>query len=258
MRCIPFLPMPGAAQNVRLTPPKQSSTSTLSSAVEDWQPDFQSLVNYPKQQHVRAGGVASPGSSLSPGTRCTGKARATGNCVMCNKLCLLGSASAKPSNNSNNNKVNADKQQSEDEEGSPVSQSTAGEKQFITVQQEEEAKLLSKRDNDKERGMAYIPKQNKGLCTNCDITVWVISKNGLMIKWCKGCKNFRLWEAFGAKGRATKCTKCRTRQREKYASQKELRKKQKSPDTVIQSTMRRMCHDFDAAQAALSLTELSK
>mmetsp|Transcript_11980 Transcript_11980/g.18041 ORF Transcript_11980/g.18041 Transcript_11980/m.18041 type:complete len:176 (-) Transcript_11980:377-904(-) len=175
---------------------------------------------------------------------------------MCNKMCLLGSASAKQS--SSNNKVNTDKQQSEDEEGSTASQSAAVCKQFITVQHEEgSSKLLSKRDNAKE-GMAYIPKQNKGLCTNCDITVWVISKNGLMIKWCKGCKNFRLWEAFGAKGRATKCTKCRTRQREKYALQKELHKKQKSPDTVIQSSMRRMCHDFDAAQAALSLTELSK
>jgi hypothetical protein len=50
--------------------------------------------------------------------------------------------------------------------------------------------------------------------------VWTIAESGLQIKWCKGCKNFRTWAAFGEKGGATKCTKCRERQREKYAAQK--------------------------------------
>lgn len=38
-----------------------------------------------------------------------------------------------------------------------------------------------------------IPSQNKGICTACDIAVWVIvdHPNHLEIKWCKGCKNFR-------------------------------------------------------------------
>lgn len=66
-----------------------------------------------------------------------------------------------------------------------------------------------------------IPTQNKGLCTACDINVWIVQSSGLQIKWCKGCKNFRPWAAFGEKGLATKCVRCRDRQREKYASQKD-------------------------------------
>jgi hypothetical protein len=66
-----------------------------------------------------------------------------------------------------------------------------------------------------------IPTQNKGLCTACDVNVWIVQSSGLQIKWCKGCKNFRPWAAFGDKGLATKCVRCRDRQREKYASQKD-------------------------------------
>jgi hypothetical protein len=66
-----------------------------------------------------------------------------------------------------------------------------------------------------------IPRQNKGVCTVCDVAVWaVIEHNNLEIKWCKGCKNFRPWAAFGDKGLATKCVRCRKRQKEKYATQK--------------------------------------
>jgi len=68
-------------------------------------------------------------------------------------------------------------------------------------------------------GGVFIPNQNKGLCTFCDVKVWVVRSSGLQIKWCKGCKNFRPWAAFGEKGHATKCVRCRERQREKYASQ---------------------------------------
>lgn len=74
-----------------------------------------------------------------------------------------------------------------------------------------------------------IPKQNKGLCTACDVAVWVIKENGVEIKWCKGCKNFRPWAAFGDKGLATKCLRCRERQREKYATQKEEKYKKNAP-----------------------------
>jgi hypothetical protein len=74
---------------------------------------------------------------------------------------------------------------------------------------------------DKNAGYAIIPTQNKGLCTLCDVNVWVVVSTGLEIKWCKGCKNFRPWAAFGDKGLATKCLRCRERQREKYALQKE-------------------------------------
>lgn len=72
-----------------------------------------------------------------------------------------------------------------------------------------------------------IPTQNKGLCTSCDVNVWVVNSSGLQIKWCKGCKNFRPWAAFGDKGLATKCVRCRERQREKYAMQKEEKEKAK-------------------------------
>mmetsp|Transcript_13216 Transcript_13216/g.26527 ORF Transcript_13216/g.26527 Transcript_13216/m.26527 type:complete len:930 (-) Transcript_13216:124-2913(-) len=74
-------------------------------------------------------------------------------------------------------------------------------------------------------GYAIIPTQNKGLCTLCDVNVWVVANSGLEIKWCKGCKNFRPWAAFGDKGLATKCLRCRERQREKYALQKEEKEK---------------------------------
>lgn len=78
---------------------------------------------------------------------------------------------------------------------------------------------------DKNNGFAIIPTQNKGLCTLCDVNVWVVCQSGLEIKWCKGCKNFRPWAAFGDKGLATKCLRCRERQREKYALQKEEKEK---------------------------------
>lgn len=73
--------------------------------------------------------------------------------------------------------------------------------------------------------ISTIPTQNKGLCTMCDVNVWVIIQSGLEIKWCKGCKNFRPWGSFGDKGLATKCVRCRERQREKYAAQKEEKEK---------------------------------
>ncbi|KAL9179022.1 hypothetical protein ACHAXT_000064 [Thalassiosira profunda] len=82
-------------------------------------------------------------------------------------------------------------------------------------------------------GYATIPTQNKGLCTICDVNVWIVAATGLEIKWCKGCKvrilrNFRPWAAFGDKGLATKCVRCRERQREKYALQKEEKEKSKA------------------------------
>lgn len=46
-----------------------------------------------------------------------------------------------------------------------------------------------------------IPKQNKGVCNNCDVAIWVISPSGMQLKWCKGCKNFRKWIDFGVKVR---------------------------------------------------------
>ena len=44
-----------------------------------------------------------------------------------------------------------------------------------------------------------IPKQNKGVCNNCDVAIWVVNPSGMNIKWCKGCKNFKKWIMFGVK-----------------------------------------------------------
>ncbi|KAL7563936.1 hypothetical protein ACA910_017552 [Epithemia clementina (nom. ined.)] len=88
---------------------------------------------------------------------------------------------------------------------------------------------------EKAGGYAQIPTQNKGLCTLCDVNVWVVVASGLEIKWCKGCKNFRPWAAFGDKGLATKCLRCRERQREKYALQKEEKEKARSQTAVKSS-----------------------
>lgn len=66
-----------------------------------------------------------------------------------------------------------------------------------------------------------IPNQNKGVCTDCDTKVWIY-KTGLQIKWCKGCKNFRMWATFGTHGGKSKCVPCRERQRENYKNKKEI------------------------------------
>jgi len=65
-----------------------------------------------------------------------------------------------------------------------------------------------------------IPKQNKGVCNNCDVAIWVVNPSGMNIKWCKGCKNFRKWVDFGVKGHTGKCERCRHQQRNIYANQK--------------------------------------
>lgn len=67
-----------------------------------------------------------------------------------------------------------------------------------------------------------IPKQNKGICTECDVAIWVIVAERKEIKFCKGCKNFRTWASFGERRRATKCERCRSRQRSKYYQKKEI------------------------------------
>ena len=80
-----------------------------------------------------------------------------------------------------------------------------------------------------------IPNQNKGICTACDVTVWIHSASGLQIKWCKGCKNFKTWAGFGHKGHLTKCMRCRDEQNKRYAKQKAG----KDEKTVPQSQRKR-------------------
>lgn len=65
-----------------------------------------------------------------------------------------------------------------------------------------------------------IPNQNKGVCNNCDVAIWVVNPSGMQIKWCKGCKNFRKWVEFGTKGFSSKCDRCRRQQAIRYSIQK--------------------------------------
>lgn len=65
-----------------------------------------------------------------------------------------------------------------------------------------------------------IPKQNKGVCNNCDMAIWVHNPTWLLLKWCKGTKNFQKWSEFGSKGHSTKTVKCRQQQAQRYARQK--------------------------------------
>eukprot|EP00522_Entomoneis_paludosa_P005234 CAMPEP_0172465842 /NCGR_PEP_ID=MMETSP1065-20121228/54638_1 /TAXON_ID=265537 /ORGANISM="Amphiprora paludosa, Strain CCMP125" /LENGTH=435 /DNA_ID=CAMNT_0013222491 /DNA_START=102 /DNA_END=1409 /DNA_ORIENTATION=+ len=83
-----------------------------------------------------------------------------------------------------------------------------------------------------------IPTQNKGLCTLCDVNVWVVVESKLEIKWCKGCKNFKPWAAFGWKGSGTKCAPCRERLREMYA-----RSKERSQQKILQATQQKAICD---------------
>ena len=132
--------------------------------------------------------------NLPEGMRC---------CVMCGNAC--------PASNGGKNK-----------------KKKAGEGGGLAQRSSNSQDLIGERAN----GYAQIPTQNKGLCTLCDVNVWVVVSSGLEIKWCKGCKNFRPWAAFGDKGLATKCLRCRERQREKYALQKEEKEKARNQAVV--------------------------
>jgi Zn-finger nucleic acid-binding protein len=126
------------------------------------------------------------GVDLPDGMRC---------CVMCGQACLCGKTGGKSSSSKTKGSGGVDGL-------SPRNGNT----------------ITQDYDN---KSNAIIPTQNKGLCTLCDVNVWVVVTTGLEIKWCKGCKNFRPWAAFGDKGLATKCLRCRERQKEKYRLQKE-------------------------------------
>jgi len=67
---------------------------------------------------------------------------------------------------------------------------------------------------------AAIPSQNKDVCKTCDTGFWLVKETQVVVKFCKGCKNFaRLWD-FRDKPEATKCIKCRQRGRLNYFSKK--------------------------------------
>lgn len=167
-------------------------------------PDFHRIVNYPDYL---------PKNRPPPadGMRC---------CVMCGKtrVCTASKSGCSSKGNNTGNKP---------DDKTTFFSNTVARGQSCSV-----ALLASDMEDQKNGQTHIIPRQNKGLCTACDVTVWVVTESGLEIKWCKGCKNFRPWAAFGEKGLATKCMRCRHRQREKYALQKEDLKQKRRQATA--------------------------
>lgn len=164
-------------------------------------PEFTSLVNFPAHMSQKAS------MNLPEGMRC---------CVMCGTACPCSQGGKKGSKGAAAvpppSVVGAGAGGS-GKKTEPLTATSGGSNSALNVTN---------------NPYAVIPTQNKGLCTLCDVNVWVVAQSGLEIKWCKGCKNFRPWAAFGDKGLATKCVRCRERQREKYAAQKEEKERAKA------------------------------
>jgi hypothetical protein len=146
------------------------------------------------------------------------------HCVMCGKLRPLKAGNGGGGNNNNNNNNNNTKGNNT-ASGEPYSSTRA--KVYMepsTVMETEYADdnngTTTNTNTTTTNESHIIPTQNKGVCTACDVTVWVFVQGRVEIKWCKGCKNFKPWIAFGEKLFGTKCLQCRDRQRGKYAEQK--------------------------------------
>lgn len=56
---------------------------------------------------------------------------------------------------------------------------------------------------------AQIPSQNKNVCRSCDSVPWLVRSVQVVVKFCKGCKNFVVLADFFEKPAAAKCAKCR-------------------------------------------------
>jgi hypothetical protein len=176
---------------VPLNPPIPSKfQGDMDKAKEANVPEFTSLVNFPAHMSQKQA------VNLPEGLRC---------CVMCGQACPCSTGNKKKPTEMMGGSCGGGGGK---KDGNLTTRTANGQDAM----------------NEK-NGYAIIPTQNKGLCTLCDVNVWVVVNTGLEIKWCKGCKNFRPWAAFGDKGLATKCLRCRERQREKYAVQKEEKEK---------------------------------
>lgn len=69
-----------------------------------------------------------------------------------------------------------------------------------------------------------IPKQNKGVCRQCDSTYWLLKKLSVVVKFCKGCKLFFSLVDFDGKPNTTKCGTCRKRGRDNYHGKMERKR----------------------------------
>lgn len=65
-----------------------------------------------------------------------------------------------------------------------------------------------------------IPQQNKDVCRSCDTSFWLHKSMNVVVKFCKGCKNFVALGHFHDKPEASKCARCRHRGRQNYFSKK--------------------------------------
>jgi len=188
---------------VPLKPPIPSKFQGDMEKVKNAQvPEFNSLVNFPA--HISQ----KQSMNIPDGMRC---------CVMCGQAC--------PCSVSNKNKGKGTGKSGGSGANGKGSNGTGGGLTPLGNNGQASSSAPPKGGANGAGNYAIIPTQNKGLCTLCDVNVWVVVSSGLEIKWCKGCKNFRPWAAFGDKGLATKCVRCRERQREKYALLKEEKEK---------------------------------
>ena len=186
-------------------------------------PDFNNLVNFPGHMNSK------PGPNVPEGMRC---------CVMCGQACpcSVGNKSKKSGGQDGGVTKSSSSKSGSSDGGTgggtvaPLGENSGNNTNKDGGTDNNNTTSSSSATTSANGGGAYanIPTQNKGLCTICDVNVWIVTATGLEIKWCKGCKNFRPWAAFGDKGLATKCVRCRERQREKYALQKEEKEKRRA------------------------------
>lgn len=228
---------------VRLRPPIPSKFWGDEDKAKDASiPEFHCLVNFPdylpknRPQAAAAASVAIADGrnpiltphSLLPVPSCPPGMR---RCVMCGELCSCGGAGAggggvlssppaarPPGGSGESSSVGGSALKGD----GPVSGETPPSYGNGASVENVPSSAAPPRESSTSSSSRVIPRQNKGLCTSCDVSIWVLTDgSGLEIKWCKGCKNFRPWAAFGDKGLATKCMRCRERQREKYAAQRD-------------------------------------
>lgn len=190
-------------------------------------PEFNNLVNFPGHMNNNSNSSNAGNKQQSSGSLMSG-----GNpnvpegmkcCVMCGQACPCSSGTK----NKKSSHGASTSTQSKSSGGASGSGSVAPLGDSTGNNNNKSATTTSSSNNACNTNFPNIPTQNKGLCTICDVNVWIVTNSGLEIKWCKGCKNFRSWASFGDKGLATKCVRCRERQREKYASTKERTEKEK-------------------------------
>lgn len=177
-------------------------------------PEFNNLVNFPGHMSNK------PSPNVPEGMRC---------CVMCGQACpcSTGGKTKKVVYSTSATNLSGSGTGSTGGPVAPLGDSTGNNSNKVVLSSSSNTVLNSLSGASTLGNYASIPTQNKGLCTICDVNVWLVISSGLEIKWCKGCKNFRPWAAFGDKGLATKCVRCRERQREKYALTKEEKDKRK-------------------------------